>query len=167
MRRTTRGLAGQSVFVLLLSMFIAPLAAADDEADVRAVLAKYVATETSDLAEQAKLMSDDRVYISGGVRTTDNVSNMKAQVAGQNLGRELDPDRMTMVTIEDVMVNVYGDAAVASFYRYWTVIPGADAVRAGANPQGPPDQVVTLVLAKSGRDWKIVHTHQSLMGSPQ
>ena len=152
---------------VLCGMLLAPAALADDEVDVRAVIDRYIATETTDLADQARLMTDDRVYISGGIRTTDNVSNMKAQVAGQNLVREVDPDRMVMVRAEDVMVRVYGDAAVASFYRYWTVIPGADAVRAGANPQGPPNQVVTIVLAKTGRDWKIVHTHQSLMGSPQ
>ena len=157
----------RALVAVLCGMLLAPAAFADDEDDVRAVIDRYIATETTDLADQAKLMTDDRVYISGGIRTTDNVSNMKAQIAGQNLVRQVDPDRMVMVRAEDVMVRVYGDAAVASFYRYWTVVPGADAVRAGANPQGPPDQVVTLVLAKNGRDWKIVHTHQSLMGSPQ
>ena len=151
----------------LLGMALAPVALASDEDDVRAVIAEYVATETSDLSDQAKLMTDDRVYISGGVRTTDNVSNMEGQIAGQNLIREVDPDRKTIVSVEDVLVRVYGDAATASFYRFWTVIPGADVLRAGGNPQGPPDQVVTLVLAKMGRDWKIVHTHQSLMGNSQ
>lgn len=152
---------------ILGCVLLAPVAVAADADDVRAVIDRYIATETTDLADQAKLMTDDRVYISGGIRTTDNVSNMKAQVAGQKMIRQVDPDRMTMVRAEDVMVKMYGDAAVASFYRYWTVIPGADAIRAGMTPQGPPDQVVTLVLAKTGRDWKIVHTHQSLMGSPQ
>lgn len=154
----------QSLVVLLASTFLAPLASADDQSDVRAVIADYVATETTDLADQAKLMSRDRVYISGGVRTTDNVSNMKGQVAGQKLARELDSETKVIVTIEDLLVRVYGDAATASFYRYWTVIPGADTGRAGS---GPPDQVVTLVLAKSGGDREIVHTHQSLMGTPQ
>lgn len=157
----------RAIGAILCCVLLAPMAAADDEDDVRAVIDRYIATETTDLADQARLMTDDRVYISGGIRTTDNVSNMKAQVAGQKLIRELDPDRLTTVRAEDVMVKMYGDAAVASFYRYWSVIPGADAVRAGMTPQSPPDQVVTLVLAKTGRDWKIVHTHQSLMGSPQ
>lgn len=153
--------------VLIGSFALAPAASADDEDDVRAVIDRYMETETTDLAAQARLMTDDRTYISGGIRTTDNVANMEAQVAGQNLGRQVDPDRKVIVTAEDVMVKMYGDAAVASFYRYWSVIPGADAIRAGMTPPSPPDQVVTLVLAKMGRDWKIVHTHQSLMGSPQ
>ena len=55
----------------------------------------------------------------------------------------------------------YGDAAVASFYRYWNVLPSAQSIREGRNPAGPPDSVVTLVMAKMGGDWKIVHTHQS------
>ncbi len=152
---------------LLLSVFLAPLAIADDAADVRAVIDKYVATESTNLADQAKLMTDDRVYISAGIRTTDNVSNMEGQIAGQKLARELDSDTKVIVTIEDLMVRVYGEAATASFYRYWTVIPGAESVRAGRAGQGPPDQVVTLVLAKTDGDWKIVHTHQSLMGNPQ
>ena len=153
--------------LLVCGLALSPMAYADDEDDVRAVIDRYLETETTDLAAQARLMTDDRTYISGGIRTTDNVANMEGQVAGQNLIRQVDPDRKVIVTIEDVLVKMYGDAAVASFYRYWSVIPGADAVRAGMNPQGPPDQVVTLVLAKTGRDWKIVHTHQSLMGNPQ
>ena len=129
-RRKAR--AGASFVALLAGVCLAPMAVADDHDDVRAVIDQYIATESTDLAEQAELMSDDRVYISGGVRTTDNVSNMKAQVAGQKLVREMDPDRMMMVTAEDVLIRVYGDAATASFYRFWTVIPGADAARAGA-----------------------------------
>jgi hypothetical protein len=166
-KRTKIELHARSAIVLLVSVFMAPFASADDEDDVRDVIAEYVATEATDLADQAKLMSDDRVYISGGVRTTDNISNMEGQVAGQKLARELDSDTKVIVTIEDLLVRVYGEAATASFYRYWTVIPGADTVRAGRTSSGPPDQVVTLVLAKSGGDWEIVHTHQSLMGSPQ
>ncbi len=151
-------------FGIVLSVFAAaalasPIASADD---VRAVVDEYLATEGG-LANQAGLMSDDRSFIAGGFRQTDNVNNMKNQIAGAKLGRELDPDATVIVTAEDVKVRVMGDAAVASFYRYWNVIPGATAVREGRDGGGPPNMAVTLVFEKMGRDWKIVHTHQSNM----
>ena len=108
-------------------------------------------------------MTDDRVFIAGGLRQTDNVANMNGQIAGAKVSRELDPDAQVIVTGEDVIIRVYGDAAVASFYRYWNVIPGATAVREGRDGGGPPNMAVTLVFEKMGRDWKIVHTHQSNM----
>ena len=135
---------------------------ADDAADVQAVLDAYVRTET-DLAKQAMLMTDDRTYIVGGARFTDNVANMKSQLAGQELRRALDPDGSMTVTIEDPLVKVYGNTAVASFYRHWNYVPGVEAVRAGRAGNAPPSQVTTVVLNKTGRDWKIVHTHISPM----
>ena len=155
-------------FGIVLSVFAAaaltsPIASADDADDVRAVIDTYLATETVDLAKQASLMTDDRTFIAGGVRQTDNVANMKNQMAGAKLGRELDPDATVIVTGEDVKIRVMGDAAIASFYRYWNVIPGAAAVREGRDGGGPPNMAVTLVFEKMGRDWKIVHTHQSNM----
>ena len=151
------------VSVLLALALVSPIASAADADDVRAVIDTYLATETVDLAKQASLMTDDRTFIAGGVRQTDNVANMKNQIAGAKLGRELDPDATVIVTAEDVKVRVMGDAAVASFYRYWNVIPGATAVREGRDGGGPPNMAVTLVFEKMGRDWKIVHTHQSNM----
>jgi len=157
------------VNALALVLAVAPIlmaapASADDMADVKAVIDAYVATET-DLVNQAKLMTDDRVYIVGGARFTDNVANMRGQIAGQKLNRELDPDGTMIVTAEDVMIRIYGDAAVASFYRHWNYTPGADAVRAGRPGGSPPSQVTTVVLAKDGGDWNIVHTHISPMAA--
>ena len=147
----------------LVAALASPIASAADADDVRAVIDTYLATETVDLAKQASLMTDDRTFIAGGVRQSDNVANMKSQIAGAKLGRELDPNATVIVTAEDVKVRVMGDAAVASFYRYWNVIPGATAVREGRDGGGPPNMAVTLVFEKMGRDWKIVHTHQSNM----
>jgi hypothetical protein len=156
-------------FGVLASAFLAaalasPIASADDADDVRAVVDEYLATE-GDLANQAGLMSDDRSFIAGGFRQTDNVNNMKNQVAAAKRNNELDPKTRLSVTGEDVIIRVIGDdAAVASFYRFWTVLASADSIREGRNPQGPPNDAVTLVLEKMGRDWKIVHTHQSPIG---
>lgn len=154
-------------FGIVLSVFAAaalasPIASADDADDVQAVIDTYLATETTDLKKQASLMTDDRTFIAGGARQTDNVANMNSQMAGAARNKELDPDATVIVTGEDVMIRVIGgNAAVASFYRYWNVIPGAAAVREGRDGGGPPNMAVTLVFEKMGRDWKIVHTHQS------
>jgi hypothetical protein len=152
------------IFVVLASTAIISSAAlADDEDDVRAVIAEYVATETTDLAKQATLMSDDRVYITGGYRFTDNVANMKGQIATQNRNRATDPETQSIVTIEDLMVRMHGDAATVSFYRFFNIIWSADAIAAGATGPGPR-QVVSMVLARDGREWKIVQTHQGPLG---
>ena len=163
--RTSRW-SGLTICWLLSVVLISPTALADDEDDVRALIETYVATEIVDLDKQMSLMADDRVFIAGGLRRTNNAANMRQQMAGAARGRELDPDVEIIVTAEDVMVRVIGgNAAVASFYRYWSVINSADAVRAGtAGGGGPPPAAVTLVLAKMGGDWKIVHTHQSNIG---
>jgi hypothetical protein len=153
------------VFMILIgTLLIVPNSFADDADDVRALLDEYVRTET-DLERQAQLMTDDRTYIAGGARFTDNVANMKGQIAGQKLGRELDPDGMMIVTIEDPIIRINGDTAITTFYRHWNYIPGADAVRAGRDGNSPPSQISTVIFERIGRDWKIVHTHISLMAN--
>ncbi len=164
MKKITSRHLGGVVSVLLAAALVSPIASADDADDVRAVVDEYLATE-GDLAKQARLMSDDRSFIAGGFRQTDNVTNMRNQLAAAERNRELDPDTRLSVTGEDVIIRVIGnDAAVASFYRFWTVLASAESVRAGRNPQGPPNDAVTLVLSKMGGDWKIVHTHQTPIG---
>ena len=162
MKRIATRHFGVVASAFLAAAFAAPSASADDADDIQAVIDTYLATETTDLKKQASLMTDDRTFIAGGARQTDNVANMKSQMAGAARNKELDPDATVIVTGEDVMLRVIGgNAAVASFYRYWNVISSADSVREGRNASGPPNDAVTLVLAKMGGDWKIVHTHQS------
>lgn len=164
MRKTSTSRFGGMFSVVLAVAFVAPIAAADDVDDVRAVVNQYLATE-SDLERQARLMTDDRSFIAGGFRQTDNVTNMRNQIAAAKRNRELDPDTKLSVTGEDIKIRMIGDAAaVASFYRFWTVLVSAESIRQGRNPQGPPDDAVTLVLGKVGNDWKIVHTHQTPIG---
>jgi ketosteroid isomerase-like protein len=162
MKRITSRYFGIAASAFLAAALASPIASADDADDVRAVIDTYLATEATDLRKQAGLMTDDRTFIAGGARQTDNVANMKSQMAGAAVNKELDPDATVIVTGEDVMIRVIGgNAAVASFYRYWNVISSADSVREGRDASGPPNDAVTLVLAKMGGDWKIVHTHQS------
>lgn len=161
MRRLVIGRFGRLLGVFVAAALISPIALAADVDDVRAVVNEYLATE-GDLERQAGLMTDDRSFIAGGLRQTDNITNMRNQIANAKRNQELDPDSRLSVVGEDIIVRMLGDeAAVASFYRFWTVLVSADSIRAGRNPQGPPNDAVTLVLQKMGNDWKIVHTHQT------
>ncbi len=162
MTKKKNGLFG-TAHLIFFAILVPVSSFADAVDDVRAVVDRYIATE-SDLAEQGKLMTDDRSYIVDGARFTDNIANMQGQLAGERLRKALDPDGMMLVTAEDTMIKVYGDTAVASFYRHWNWIPGANAVKAGRAGNPPLSQVVTLVLNKQRGDWKIVHTHISRMG---
>ena len=153
-----------SIACMLVLVLVAPMSSlADDMDDVMAVIESYIATET-DLAEQARLMTEDRTYIVAGRRFTDNVANMQGQLAGEKLRQALDPAGTMIVTAEDPMVKVHGETAVASFYRHWNWTPSAEAVKAGRTGNAPPSQVVTVVLSKQPGDWRIVHTHISPMG---
>ena len=149
-------------FLIVLSLVLSPLVMADDQDEVMAVVDAYLVTET-DLAEQSKLMTEDRTYIVGApaMRHTDNVANMKMQLAGEKRRNALDPEGLLIVTAEDKMVRTYGDAAVASFTRHMNWRPSAEAVRSGSR-NNTTSHLVTLVLAKVDSDWKIVHTHISL-----
>jgi hypothetical protein len=152
------------IFALLASTaIISPAALADDEDDVREVIAEYAATESTNLTRQAALMSDDREYITGGIRRTDNVANMRGQIAVQERNQATDPNTQLIVTIEDLNLRMYDNVATASFYRYFNVVLSAEAIAAGATG-GPNNQIVSMVLAKTGGNWKIVQTHQSPMG---
>ena len=58
---------------------------ADDVSDVTKVVQQYGDLE-NDLAAQAKLMHPDRIYISGGIRQTDEAKNMAIQITGRKAG---------------------------------------------------------------------------------
>jgi hypothetical protein len=164
MRKLAIGRLGGLFGAFVAAALIVPIAVAADVDDVRAVVNEYLATE-GDLERQARLMTDDRSFIAGGFRQTDNIANMRNQIANAKRNQELDPDSRLSVTGEDIIIRMIGDeAAVATFYRFWTVLVSADSIRQGRNPQGPPNDAVTLVLGKVGNDWKIVHTHQTPVG---
>ncbi len=153
----------QSAFHLMavLALFAAPMANADDMDDVIALIDAYIETE-GDLSEQGKLMSEDRVYIVGSpaMRQTDNLANMKLQLLGEKRRNTLNPGGLYMATMEDPIIRVYGDAAVASFRRNLIWRPSAEGVRNGSS-NNTARQLVSVVMAKIDGDWKIVHTHIS------
>jgi len=149
-------------FIVSLSFFIFnSVSLADDMDDVMDVLNAYIQTE-ADLEEQAKLIADDRLFIAGNPawRQSNNEANMKMQIAVEKRRAMLDPDGLFMATMEDEVVRVYGGTAVASFYRSMNWRPSAEGVRNGQS-NNTNRQLVTVVMVKQGRSWKIVHTHIS------
>ena len=128
---------------------------ADDMDDVMAVIEAYGDLE-GDLAAQAELMHPDRVYITGGMRQTNESLNMRNQIATREAQEALNGGKTEFVTtIEDVDISIHGDVAIASFVRWWNVYPANQAPVLGAPTW------VSLVLIKEGSDWLIKHTHQS------
>lgn len=140
------------VATLLLVMPLDLLA--DDMDDVMAVIEAYGNLE-GDLAAQAELMHPDRVYITGGMRQTNESLNMRNQIATREAQEALNGGKTEFVTtIEDADISIHGDVAIASFVRWWNVYPANQAPVLGAPTW------VSLVLIKEGSDWLIKHTHQ-------
>ena len=158
LKLTTAGRLG-TLIIVLAGLIFAPYAFADDEADVLAVVMQYGDLE-GDLDTQAKMMRDDRVWISGGIRRSDEARNMSIQKAGRKASEAVNGGKTIFMTeIESPLVSVYGDVAVASFVRIFNTIPHNQP----PNPPGQPTWV-TLVLVKEGGKWGIAHTHQSPAG---
>lgn len=150
--------------VACLSLW-SPIIVADDMDDVRAVVDDYLRLEGTDLAAQQELMTDDSIFVNLGRRQTDQAHNAMVQVATQEAFGEWDSESRLYATAEDIIIRVYGEAAIASFYRHWDFVPSQDLLdQTNGNPQGAiPPQIVTLVLVKNGRDWKIALRHNSAL----
>ena len=150
-----RGSRLTTLLVIASGMMFAANAIADDEDDVLAIVYEYGDLE-NDLEEQAKLMRPDRVYITQGLRQTDEAKNMANQIATRKAGEAVNGGKTEFVTtIEGPLVSVHGNVAIASFVRWWNVYPHGQAAVLTAPTW------VTLVLIKEDGDWLIKHTHQS------
>ncbi len=154
-----RGNRLTTLIAVLAGLILAPYAWADDEDDVLAVIHQYGELE-DDLEAQANMMRDDRVFIAGGVRQTDEAKNMAIQMANRAAGESANGGKTKVITtIESPVIAVHGDVAVASFVRTFNFYPHNQ-------PPAPPGAPtwVTLVLVKEGGEWGITHTHQSPAG---
>ncbi len=138
----------------LVTILVPPIALADDEDEVLAVVQSWAELE-NDLDKQAELIRDDRVQIFEMLRQTDQAQNLRIQLAQQAARRKVDPDVYAIVTIESPIVRIYGNTAVVSFIRLFNVIPG------NAPPGPPVESSITLVLVNERGDWKIAHLHGS------
>ena len=150
-----RGSRLSTLIIVLAGLIFTPNIFADDADDVMAIVYQYGDSE-NDLAAQAKLMRSDRVYISQGLRQTDQAKNMANQIAVSKANEALNGGQTKIVTtIEGLTVSVHGDVAVASFVRWFTFFPHNQA------PNTAAPAWVTLVLIKERSGWLIKHTHQS------
>tara|TARA_B110000196_G_scaffold8438_1_gene7268 strand:- start:365 stop:850 length:486 start_codon:yes stop_codon:yes gene_type:complete len=147
--------------IAVIGLFATATVQADDMDDVAALVNAYIETE-SDLNAQSKLMSEDRIYIVGSpaMRMTDNEVNMMGQAFGEKRREAMDSKSLYFATIEDQIIRMYGEAAVASFRRNLNFRPSADGMKNGMS-NNTARQLVTVVMAKVDGDWKIVHTHIS------
>lgn len=158
--------------VLAGSLILPTVTAAQRQADVDAINAlidQYGALEDAmDMTAQAKLMAADRVWIAQGAgRRTDQAMNMRIQQAGYDALRKQAPGVQTFTEDRDRLVKFYanGAVAIASFYRYTTMIlPPNTPPEVAKTLLPPPTGAVTMVLEKRDGQWKIVHTHVSNLG---
>lgn len=109
------------------------------------------------MAGQTRLMTPDRIWVAGAGRRTDQALNMKLQQAGMDRNKQRSPGTKAFHEVRDLIIKVYGDAAVASFnwYRNW-VLP---ADQEGPNPS---ERIIqSLFLVKQDGTWKIAYSHDS------
>ena len=126
-----------------------------DVSDVLAVIQKWAELE-DDLEAQAELIRDDRVQVGGGIRQSNQAENLAVQLLRYNALVDLwggEPD--LMVRIEDPLVQIYGNVAVASFMRLFDVAPP------GRQPNETGTAWFSMVLVKENGEWKIAHHHVS------
>jgi ketosteroid isomerase-like protein len=145
------------VITTLSSLALSNTLSADrgDVSDVLAVIQKWAELE-DDLEAQAELIRDDRVQVGGGMRQSNQAENLAVQLLRYNALLDLwggEPD--LMVRIEDPLVQIYGNVAVASFMRLFDVAPP------GRQPNETGTAWFSMVLVKENDEWKIAHHHVS------
>lgn len=173
MKRTTRYM-GSAVLPLFLMVVSPGGASAQSQADIDAVnrlLDQYTELEEAmDMPSQARLISEDRVWIAQGLgRRTDQAKNMRIQQAQMALLQETMPGLRWFVEDRDRLVRFHGNGsvAIASFFRYSTyLIPPGTPPEVSEGLDQVPASAVTVVMEKVGGEWKIVHTHFSNLGPP-
>jgi hypothetical protein len=157
-----------SLAVALMLPAIAFAQRQNDTAAINRLIDQYGALDDAmDMAGQAKLMSADRVWIgAGGGRRTDQATNMRIQQASFEALKKLAPGIQTFTEDRDRVIHFYanGAVAIASFYRYVTVVlPPNVPADVAKELNAPPPEAGTLVLEKRDGEWKIVHTHFSAL----
>jgi ketosteroid isomerase-like protein len=161
---------GTRLALLLAAGLVMPaVATAQRQSDIDAInqlIDQYGELEDKmDMTGQAKLMTSDRVWLSqGGGRRTNQATNMRIQQANFDALKKQVPGVQTITEDRDRLIRFHGNGqvAIASFYRYTTVVLPPNTPAEVAEAVGsPPPAVATLVLEKRDGSWKIVHTHFS------
>lgn len=163
-----------AIAVAAASVLVASPAFAQNQTDTQAIhrlIDEYGRLEDAmDMAAQAQLMSEDRVWLAQGAgRRTDQAANTRIQQAVFDALRATVPGIQSFTEDRDRLIKFYGNGSVAvvSFYRYQTLVlpPGTPPEIAATVPLPPPASV-TLVLEKRANQWRIVHAHYSDLAPP-
>lgn len=151
---------------VLAAILAGPLAAqsqADRDA-IHDVMRRYAELEDAmDMATQAQLMTEDRVWITPSGRQLDQQRNMEVQQKVHDLRSELYPGHQIFTEIR--YPHLYFPAQDVAVYSYWwdtSFLPTADHLR-GSNREltSFTPSWRTAVLVKRDGEWKIAHTHVS------
>ena len=152
------GIYNLAIMTLLFSF----TAKADDMDDVKALIEKYVNSQTlENMSTQAELMASDRTYIVNGTRYSNNDISMALQTANNAVVRKATPGIKRISTAEDIHIRMNGDTAVVSFYLIMNDINNAANVKAGQPAMMTNYATCSMALFKIEGEWKIVHTHFS------
>ncbi|HUE89223.1 MAG TPA: SgcJ/EcaC family oxidoreductase [Vicinamibacterales bacterium] len=151
----------KKVALVLAYLMLAPLAIAQDadRQQIEALIEAFNRTEEeTDMEAQAKLMTEDRIWVSGAGRRSDQAQNMKIQQAGMHRNQQRFPTTQAFHEVRDPIIRLYGDdAAVASFYWYRNWIRGAEE----EGPNVSQRLIQSLFLVKRDGQWKIAYSHSS------
>jgi hypothetical protein len=116
---------------------LAPAAFAGDKEDLMAFVKKYADLE-DDLVEQAKMIPSDRVMITN-VRQSDQAKNMEIQLASRKANEAMAGGKVKYITtVESPQVAIYGNVAVASFMRMFSVYRHEHEPMRGSLSTRPP-----------------------------
>ena len=145
------------VLVVLLNTALTGIAAADDVADVKAtVLALYEALNNDDADGVSKLQDLQlNDFEAAGGLLTELPAGTTIEDIRSNQQAAIDTGRKLNYQLRHLNVKVYGNAAVATYYR---TLSGTAAD--GTPLSGGPDRV-SMVLNKQNGQWKQVHRHAS------
>lgn len=130
--------------------------AANDEADIRAVIAQHVkARETGDVALAEKLWAhDDASTVAEG----GSFNYGWTEFRDHHLRPEFEAMKNVKFAVEDIKIHIKGAMAWTTFsYKISGEYKGRAFDNTGA---------ATMVLEKRGRDWLIVHEHTSTKRRP-
>ncbi len=140
-----------------------------EEAVINQLIDDYNQTEDDcDFEAQAEIMSADRIFVgaAGEGRAVDQSQNMKFQKIHLDIVKKEVPGIIWHTESRDRIIKFYGDGdiAIASFFWFRAVyVPAGTPPEIAVKYPHPAPHNVTLVFEKKNGEWKIVHTHMSLM----
>ncbi|MFM2124960.1 MAG: SnoaL-like domain [Acidobacteriota bacterium] len=141
---------------LILALALAPLALADQAADIATIKANELAFNKAQnegrFEEMFNYMFRTRtVFPTSGARMINGWSDADVQRRKDDMKN----GRQSNLEVQDLQVQLYGDTAIATFYRVGT------EKAAGAAKAVPARYRFTGVWIRTKDGWKLAHRHES------